>query len=321
MIVLAEGHIAGRGRRTSVADDGVEIDSSLSATSAFQQATPTMRSIATALRLFALVAGLAGLIAIGQAATRLQDAAGGDDPTLGALGATRTERWARLAAPSLLAVRGRHRARTGPRRGRVPALPDRAGSPRRPRSRVPRRRRHGGARRRGRRSPCWARSIAGVALWRVRRSTRVPQLGRVSRWGKVAAELGTPAPAVTGLTLASGTPGPSRPHRRRRHRAQRDGCARGLRLQRQRRPPARRTRPLRVGLRRGDRERVLGRRDDPAAARQASRPTPTCSTLSTLYTPASPSPSTAHPPSRPAVTEPRRVARSGDGPRRRTTGR
>ena len=49
--------------------------------------------------------------------------------------------------------------------------------------------------------------VAGVALWRVRRSTRVPSAGGVSRWGKVAAELGTPAPAVTGLSLASGTPG------------------------------------------------------------------------------------------------------------------
>ena len=105
MIVLADGHTLADVAE-AVAADGVEIDSSLATESAFQQATPTMRSIATALRIFALVAGLAGLIAIGQAATRLQDAAGGDDPTLGALGATRTDRWARLAAPSALAVLG-----------------------------------------------------------------------------------------------------------------------------------------------------------------------------------------------------------------------
>ena len=30
---------------------------------------------------------------------------------------------------------------------------------------------------------------------------------RVSRWGRYAADLGSPPPAVTGLTLASGTPG------------------------------------------------------------------------------------------------------------------
>ena len=205
MIVLADGHTLAE-VADLVAPDGVEIDPSISTEAAFLQATPTMHSIATALRLFALVAGLAGLIAIGQATTRLQDAAGGDDPTLGALGATRTERWARLTAPGLLAVVSGTVLGLGLGVVASPLFPI------------------GLARRAdpdlgfhvdlGTAALVGVGAIAGlsvlvggVALWRVRREHAVPSVGRVSRWGKLAADVGTPVPAVTGLTLASGTPG------------------------------------------------------------------------------------------------------------------
>ena len=239
MIVLAEGYTLAD-VADAVADDGVEIDSSLSTESAFRQATPTMRSIATALRLFALVAGLAGLIAIGQAAAR----------------ACRTPREATTRPSGRWAPPGpsgglawRRRARwpcvggtvlgTGPRRGGVPALPDRAGPPRRPRSRVPRRLQHRGARWRGVDRP------AGHAR-RGRRPLACPPTdqGDLRRAGSAAGARSRrtsarPAPAVTGLTPGLGHAGPSRPHRRRRHHAQRDGRAGGLRVQRERRPPAR----------------------------------------------------------------------------------
>jgi predicted lysophospholipase L1 biosynthesis ABC-type transport system permease subunit len=48
--------------------------------------------------------------------------------------------------------------------------------------------------------------VAGVALWRVRRGTSISQAA-VSRSGRAAADLGVPASVVTGLSLASGTPG------------------------------------------------------------------------------------------------------------------
>ena len=67
---------------------------------------PTMRAIATALRVFALVAALAGLIAIAQAVARMQQAAAEDDHTLAALGAGHRARWTRLAVPAGLAVLG-----------------------------------------------------------------------------------------------------------------------------------------------------------------------------------------------------------------------
>ena len=59
MIVLADGHSLAE-VADEVAADGVEIDQSLSSASAFEQATPTMRSIATALLPFVRVWGLGG---------------------------------------------------------------------------------------------------------------------------------------------------------------------------------------------------------------------------------------------------------------------
>lgn len=205
MVVLAEGHTLSE-VAAAVAEDGVEIDSSLSTESAFQQATPTMRSIATALRLFALVAGLAGLIAIGQAATRLQDAAGGDDPTLGALGATRTDRWARLAAPSILAVAGGTVVGLGLGVAASPLFP--IGLARRADPDLGFHVDYGTLVLGGVVTVTLLGAlVSGVALWRVRRTTKASTIMRVSRWGRIAAEAGTPAPAVTGLSLASGTPG------------------------------------------------------------------------------------------------------------------
>ena len=191
MIVLADGHSLAE-VADAVVDDGVEIDPSLSTASAFQQATPTMRSIATALRLFALVAAFAGLIAIGQAATRLQDAAGGDDPTLGALGATRTERWARLAAPSALAVVGGTVLGLGLSVAASPLFP--IGLARRADPDLGFHVDSG--------TLALGGAVVGHPAGRARRGRGplacpprrrgCPAIGRVSRWGKVAAELGAP---------------------------------------------------------------------------------------------------------------------------------
>ena len=278
-----------------------------------------MRSIATALRLFALVAGLAGLIAIGQAATRLQDAAGGDDPTLGALGATRTERWARLAAPSLLAVVGGTVLGLGLGVAASPLFP--IGLARRADPDLGFHVDSGTVALGGWcRSPCWARSSrawpSGVSAAR----RGCPALGRVSRWGKVAAELGTPAPAVTGLSLASGTPG--RPGR----------IAVGGTMLSVMGVLAAFVFSASVDRLRGEPD-LYGWGFDAVIESEGIRPDRTIATLppgldtdpdvldvSTLYT------QIPHHPRRHAHLRDRghrasRVARSGDGPRRRTTGR
>ena len=316
MIVLAEGHSLAE-VADEVAADGVEIDQSLSSASAFQQATPTMRSIATALRLFALVAGLAGLIAIGQATTRLQDAAGGDDPTLGALGATRTERWARLAAPSLLAVVGGTVLGLGLGVAASPLFP--IGLARRADPDLGFHVDSGTVALGGAVAVALLGAlVAGVGLWRVRRVGEGAQrrpgqpMGQGRRRARHTGAGGHRAQPRLGYA------GPARPHRGRRHRAQRDGCARRLRVQRERRPPARRTRPVRVGLRRGDRERVLGHGRPHPAARPRDR-SRRARSVGALH--AAPRHPRRHAHLRDRGHRASRVARSGDGPRRRTSGR
>jgi hypothetical protein len=83
---------------------GLQVDSSQSVDATRAQAQPTMDAIATALLVVALAAGLAGLAAIGQAASRSAQPALADDPTLAALGASRWGRWARLVAPPSVGV-------------------------------------------------------------------------------------------------------------------------------------------------------------------------------------------------------------------------
>ena len=257
MIVLAEGHsLADVSPTLAVAETSVEIDPSFSAAvRRTNRPPPPCAAIATALRLFALVAALAGLIAIGQAAARLQDAARADDPTLGGTG-----RHPGRALHPPGGARARWRSSSGRcvglglARGRVTDVPDRVGPARRPRPRVPRRRRRrwrSVARCRSRCSPRWSRASP---LWRVRRSTIESSDRAGSAAGaRVAADIGVPPSAVTGPHASPRARRSSRPHRRRRHPAERDRRAGGLRLQRQRRPPAHRTRAVRLGLRRGDR--------------------------------------------------------------------
>jgi hypothetical protein len=101
-VVLRDGHTL-RDVAQELGPDA-ELDVSFSAEAFRTQAQPTMSAIATALRVFAAVVAVAGLIAVVQAAVRLQGTARADDEALGALGAGRGGRWARLVLPSLLAV-------------------------------------------------------------------------------------------------------------------------------------------------------------------------------------------------------------------------
>lgn len=84
----------------AVRDSEVDLDTSFSGESARSQANPTMRAIATALYVFAGVAGLAGLAAIGYAVGRIQQSSAMDDPVLSALGIGRRRRWARAVVPA-----------------------------------------------------------------------------------------------------------------------------------------------------------------------------------------------------------------------------
>lgn len=58
------------------------------------QVRRSLRLQAQALRLFAALAGVAGLLILAQALARLAFLEGRDNPTLGALGMTRSQRWA-----------------------------------------------------------------------------------------------------------------------------------------------------------------------------------------------------------------------------------
>jgi hypothetical protein len=189
---------------TALEDEDVEFDSTFFESA--QTMAPTMRSIATALRLFALAVSLAGVIAISQVVARMQQGAAGDDPTLGALGASRQGRWIRLVAPGGLA------AVVGTVVGLGAAVPASALFP-------------VGLARKAEPDPglvvdggmlllggvgavvILVMVIAVPAWWRIRRAGDSVRVGSVSRWGRAAADLGLPAPAVTGLSLAAGTRG------------------------------------------------------------------------------------------------------------------
>ena len=83
---------------------GGDVEGILGQESVTQQVAPTMRAIATALLVFAAVAGLAGLATIAHALARLQQTSSLDDRNLSALGVAASTRWARLAGPGLAAV-------------------------------------------------------------------------------------------------------------------------------------------------------------------------------------------------------------------------
>ena len=204
MIAVADGHSLAEVSKAM--GTKVEVDPTFSAASADQQATPTMRAIGTALRLFALVAALAGLIAIGQAAARLQTAAGEDDQTLDALGATRVERFLRVAAPSWFAAIAGTVVGLGAAAAASPIFP--IGLARRAEPDLGFHLDAGALAVGGAASMVVVVAlVTGIAAWRVRGSTSDLRPGRVSRWGRAAADIGVPPSAVTGLTLASGTPG------------------------------------------------------------------------------------------------------------------
>ncbi len=90
----------------AVRGSGIELDTSFSGDAIRLQATPIMRAIGTALEVFAGVAGLAGLAAIGYAVARLQQSSAADDPVLSALGIGRRRRWTRAVVPAALGVVG-----------------------------------------------------------------------------------------------------------------------------------------------------------------------------------------------------------------------
>ncbi|MFL6206354.1 MAG: ABC transporter permease [Acidimicrobiales bacterium] len=183
----------------------IELDTSFSANASDHQITPTLDAIATSTRVFALVAALAGLIAVGQAIGRLQMAASTDDRTLASLGASRRARWRRLFGPVAIATTA------GAALGTLVAVVLSAFFP------------IGVAREA---DPdlglhvdasllavgllvstlVLAGLTAGLATWRVRHAHGGGEI-TVSRWGRAIADLGAPPSAVTGLSLASGTPG------------------------------------------------------------------------------------------------------------------
>lgn len=204
MVAVADGHRLAE-LTTALEGSDVELDTSFSTDSSLQQITPTLQAIATSTRLFALVAAVAGLIALGQAISRLHQAASADDGTLEALGAPRRARWRRLFLPVALA------STVGASLGVLIAVALSVLFP------------LGVARRA---DPhlgldidagalvvgflasvlVMAALTALLASWRIRWH-RGDELPRVSHWGRAVADLGAPPPAVTGLTLASGTPG------------------------------------------------------------------------------------------------------------------
>jgi hypothetical protein len=182
----------------------VELDSAFFETT--EAAAPTMRAIATALRLFAAVVGLAGLMAILQSVARVQQSAARDDGTLDALGTTSGERWTRLAVPAAMA------AGLGAVLGAVAAIPASSLFP-------------VGLARRAEPDPgvrvdvpvllvgvvaaiiLLAAGIGVLAAWRVRQQADPGRSGRVSWWSRSIGALGGPPAAVTGVSLAAGTPG------------------------------------------------------------------------------------------------------------------
>jgi hypothetical protein len=201
MIVSAPGHDVRD--ITEAMGPAVEIDPTFSAEAFREQLDPTMRSLATALRVFAAVAALAGVVTVALAAARLQQSAATDDRSLGALGAGRAARWARLALPVALATT------LGAVVGGTASV---AASPVFP---------IGLARRA---DPDLGFAVDAVvvvagtaaavvlllltttvtALAQRRRASRATGSLRASPWGRTAAAAGAPVQAVTGLTLAGG---------------------------------------------------------------------------------------------------------------------
>ncbi len=203
-VFLREGHSFAE---LTAATRGADVELDTSFFLASDAIAPTTGTIAAALRLFAAVAALAGVIAIVQAVARIQQAASEDDRTLGALGTTRRERWARLAVPGGMVVVA------GSAMGMAVAVPASALFPI-------------GLARRAEPDPgvhldgptvlvggvaaavVLTMLVGALAAWRVRNvNPGTASVARVSRLGQWAADLGAPAPGVTGLSLAAGTSG------------------------------------------------------------------------------------------------------------------
>jgi hypothetical protein len=205
MVAVAPGYDLADVSR-AMEGEPLEIDASFSPESARQQVGPTMEAIGTALRVFGLVAAAAGLLAVGQAVARLQQAASADDETLGALGANGRERWARLVVPSGLAVVSGALLGVGIAVAASPLFP--IGLARRA---DPDLGLHvdgtvillGGAAA----VLLVGGLVAVLGLWRVRRPESAAPAVRVGWTARAAAEAGLSTPAVAGLSLATGTRG------------------------------------------------------------------------------------------------------------------
>ena len=204
-VVMAEGGDTAA-LAESFSGEDLELDSSFSPEVARRQVNPTMRSIATGLLVFALVAGVAGVAAIAQALGRMHQSGAEDDAVLAALGVARRGRWARRLVPAGGAVAA------GSGVGLVLAALASRWFP-------------VGLARRAEPDPGFdldgtvllvggALALAvglGLTAWlaaaATRAATRPRPAGRVSRAARRAADSGAPSNAVTGLSLASGTPG------------------------------------------------------------------------------------------------------------------
>lgn len=204
-VVLAPGRTVDElGEATQGLD--IELDTGFSADVFRSQTNPTMRTIATALLVFAAIAALAGTAVLGTAFARLQQAASDDDRTLAALGLSRRARWQRVTTPSLLAVAA------GAPLGLAAAA---AASPLFPI----------GLARRAEPDPglhidvpvlvggavvallVGATVVGCLGAWTVLRTAAADAPVRLSRSCRMAAGAGLPSQLVSGLSLAVGTPG------------------------------------------------------------------------------------------------------------------
>ncbi|MGQ0432810.1 MAG: FtsX-like permease family protein [Microthrixaceae bacterium] len=205
-VVLAPGRtVEELGEATRQLD--VELDTGFSADVFESQTNPTMRTIATALLVFAGIAALAGTAVLGTAFAREQQAAGGDDRTLAALGLSRRARWQRVTTPSLLAV-----VAGVPLGIAVAAI----ASPLFPIGLARRAEPNPGFHLDGRVLAgggavallAGAAVVSALGAWSVRRSVgAVDAPVRLSQASRMATGAGLPSELVSGLSLAVGTPG------------------------------------------------------------------------------------------------------------------
>jgi hypothetical protein len=205
LITLASGYDV-EDLSAAVGDLGVELEPTVSKRAMQDQTNPTMRSIATALLVFALIAGVAGAAAVMQSVARLQAVAASDDRALAAVGITRGSRWARLAVPGLVSgvigCAGGLAIALGASRWFPVGLARRAEVDR------------------GLHADGTVFAIGGLlsllavgvivgvaAALRVLRPISIAPRARLTMWGRAVSGASAPAPIITGLSFATGTAG------------------------------------------------------------------------------------------------------------------